>query len=236
MSQSLEIADEAVPALRPIRSFVRRQGRMTTAQQAALERLESRYALDSLSGLIDLASAFGRVAPMSLEIGFGNGEALIARAQQKPERNHLGIEVHRPGVGRVLMQIESLGLTNVRVMSRDAVEVLREQIPAAALSELVIEFPDPWHKLRHHKRRLIQPSFANLVVERLSAGGLLRLATDWEPYAEHMLSVLNATPGLLNRSADGRYILRPESRPMTRFERRGERLGHAVFDLLFQRC
>ena len=235
MTRTLETADDTVHALRPIRSFVRRQGRMTTGQQAALERLESRYALDFLTGPIDPASAFGRVAPLSLEIGFGNGEALIARAQRQPEHNHLGIEVHRPGVGRVLMQIESLGLTNVRVMSRDAVEVLREQIPAGALSELVIEFPDPWHKLRHHKRRLVQPAFASLVVERLSIAGFLRLATDWEPYAEHMLSVLNATPGLLNLAADGRYVPRPESRPMTRFERRGERLGHAVFDLLFQR-
>lgn len=235
MSRTLETAHESAQSLRPIRSFVRRQGRMTTGQQAALERLESRYALDSLTGAIDFAAAFGRDAPLSLEIGFGNGEALIARAGQQPERNHLGIEVHRPGVGRVLMQIESLGLGNVRVMSRDAVDVLRQQIPAGALSELVIEFPDPWHKLRHHKRRLVQPAFASLVVERLSPDGMLRLATDWAPYAEHMLSVLNTTSGLLNLSADGRYIPRPESRPLTRFERRGERLGHAVFDLLFQR-
>lgn len=235
MNSPIQPAAGDPSSLRPIRSFVRRQGRMTTGQQAALERLESRFALDALSGVLDFSAIFGRRAPLSLEIGFGNGEALIARAQRQPECNHLGIEVHRPGVGRVLMQIESLGLENVRVMSRDAVEVLREQCVPGALAEVVIEFPDPWHKLRHHKRRLVQPAFAALIAERLAHGGLLRLATDWAPYAEHMLSVLGAETGLLNLSADGTYIPRPDARPMTRFERRGERLGHAVFDLLFQR-
>lgn len=231
------VATQAEPAAhyRHIRSFVRREGRMTSGQKAALDRLGSRYSLDAIEGAIDFAAAFGRKAPVGLEIGFGNGEALLARAQRHPDQDYLGAEVHRPGVGCLLLQVEQLELSNVRVTSRDAVEVLRQQIAPGSLSEIVIEFPDPWHKSRHHKRRLIQPAFARLVCERLASGGLLRLATDWAPYALYMLQVLNAEPALVNLSADGDYVPRPESRPHTRFERRGERLGHRVFDLAYRR-
>ncbi|MGQ0620268.1 MAG: tRNA (guanosine(46)-N7)-methyltransferase TrmB [Panacagrimonas sp.] len=220
---------------RPIRSFVRREGRMTSGQKDALERLGPRYSLDPIKGLIYFEAEFGRNAPVGLEIGFGNGDALIARAQQHPDHDYLGAEVHRPGVGYLLLQVEQLGLGNVRTTCRDAVEVLRQHVAPGSLSEIVIEFPDPWHKTRHHKRRLIQPAFAKLVCERLAPGGLLRLATDWAPYAQHMLEVLNAEPALENLSPDGRFVPRLPSRPRTRFERRGERLGHEVFDLAYRR-
>ena len=223
------------PGARRIRSFVRREGRLTEAQRDALARLAPRYSLDAIQGPIDFEQTFGRRAPLCLEIGFGSGTALLARAAAQPERNHLGVEVHRPGVGRVLLEIEKQGLQNLRVMSRDAVEVLRDQIPQAGLAELVIEFPDPWHKARHHKRRLIQPGFVRLLATRLAPGGVLRLATDWAHYAEQMLEVCNAEAGLQNLAEDGRFVPRPATRPVTRFEARGERLGHSVFDLAYCR-
>lgn len=226
---------ESGPTHRLIRSFVRREGRMTDGQKDALARLSARYSLDALDGLIDLDAAFGRKAPVSFEIGFGAGDALLARAAARPDWNHLGVEVHRPGVGRALIRAEQQGLENLRVMTRDAVEVLREQIAARSLSEVVIEFPDPWHKKRHHKRRLVQPEFVRLVCERLAPGGVLHLATDWAQYAEQMLDVLNAEPTLQNLSAEGRHVPRPDTRPVTRFEARGERLGHEVFDLAYRR-
>lgn len=220
---------------RLIRSFVRREGRMTSGQKDALEHLGPRYSLDRVEGIIDFEAVFGRKAPVGLEIGFGNGVALIARAQQHPDHDYLGAEVHRPGVGRLLLQIEQLALSNVRVTCHDAVEVLREQVAPGSLFDIVIEFPDPWPKTRHHKRRLIQPDFAKLACERLARGGVLRLATDWAPYAQRMTEVLNAESELENLSADGRFVPRPPTRPHTRFERRGERLGHEVFDLAYRR-
>ena len=208
---------------------------MTEGQRDALDRLSAQYGLDAIEGVIDFDQVFARSAPTSLEIGFGNGEALLHRARARPQLNHLGIEVHRPGVGRLLMQVERENLANVRVMSRDAVEVLREQVPPESLDELIIEFPDPWHKKRHHKRRLVQPEFVRLATDKLRAGGKMILATDWAPYAEHMLSVLQSEPRLVNLSLDQTWVARPGSRPMTRFEQRGHRLGHSVFDLAFQR-
>lgn len=222
------------PRLRPLRSFVRREGRMTDGQKAALDRLLPRFGLPPDQPL-DAERVFGRRAPLVFEIGFGTGDHLLARAQAEPERDFLGAEVHRPGVGRLLARAEASGLTNLRVFVADAVEVLRGVIPEGALEELVIQFPDPWHKKRHHKRRLIQPAFARLAASRLRVGGRLWLATDWADYAEHMLTVLNATPGLANANPEGGYVPRPASRILTRFEARGERLGHAVFDLCFIR-
>jgi len=178
---------------------------------------------------------FGRDAPRVLEIGFGNGENLIALAAAHPERDFLGIEVHRPGVGRILLALEARALTNVRVICHDAVEVLEQQIAPQWLQEILILFPDPWPKKRHHKRRLIQRPFAELLAGRLTRGGLLRLATDWQPYALEMLAALAAVAGLHNLAADGAFIARPPERAPTRFERRGERLGHAVWDLGFRR-
>lgn len=220
---------------RRIRSFVRREGRMTDGQKDALARLSERYSLDPLEGLIDLDTAFGRRAPVSFEIGFGAGDALLARSAARPDWNHLGVEVHRPGVGRALIRAEEQELQNLRVMTRDAVEVLREQTAPQALTEVVIEFPDPWHKARHNKRRLVQAEFVKLVCERLAPGGVLRLATDWAHYAAQMHEVLSTEPMLENLSADGRFVPRPETRPVTRFEARGERLGHEVFDLAYRR-
>lgn len=224
--------------VRRIRSFVRREGRITSGQQDALQRLLPRWSLEAegvAAGVVDFNTVFGRTAPVSLEIGFGNGDALLTRAQAAPQHNHLGAEVHRPGVGRLLLHLEKLGLENVRVTSQDAVELLRERVADASLAEVVIEFPDPWHKTRHHKRRLIQPAFAQLLARKLAPGGCLRLATDWAPYAQQMVDVLNAEPGLRNAAADQGFVPRPPARARTRFEARGERLGHAVFDLEYWR-
>ena len=221
---------------RVVRSFVRREGRMTDGQKAALERLSARYSLDGLDGRIDFDAVFGRTAPVGFEIGFGAGDALLARAQARPDWNHVGVEVHRPGVGRALIRAEQMELANLRVMTRDAVEILRDQVASGALHEVVIEFPDPWHKKRHHKRRLVQPAFARLVAERLAPGGVLRLATDWAEYAVQMREVLDAEGALVTLSTreDG-CVERPATRPLTRFEARGARLGHAVFDLAYRR-
>ncbi|MGH8517457.1 MAG: tRNA (guanosine(46)-N7)-methyltransferase TrmB [Panacagrimonas sp.] len=221
---------------RLVRSFVRREGRMTDGQKAALERLSTRYSLDLLEGHIDFDAAFGRRGPLSFEIGFGAGDALLARAQARPDWNHVGVEVHRPGVGGALIRAEQLGLENLRVMTRDAVEILRDQVGPDRLDEVVIEFPDPWHKKRHHKRRLVQPAFARLLAERLVPGGVLRMATDWADYATQMRAVLDAESAFVSLStSDDGYVERPATRPLTRFEARGARLGHAVFDLAYRR-
>jgi len=221
-----------VPVRREIKSFVRREGRITTSQQAALDTLWPRYGLDASAAgtTLDLPTLFGRTAPVVFEIGFGAGDALLFRAERAPEQDFIGVEVHRPGVGRVMNRAEKLGLDNLRVASHDAVEVLRDWLAPESLDELILEFPDPWHKSRHHKRRIVQPAFAALVASRLKPSGLFRLATDWVPYAEHMREVLDA-------SADftGGEVPRPDSRPITRFEARGERLGHAMCDLLYRR-
>ena len=220
---------------RSIRSFVTRAGRTTAAQQRALETLWPKYGLDYRDEPLELAALFGRAAPCTLEIGFGNGANLVTLARAHPERDYLGVEVHRPGVGRLLLALEQERLGNVRVVCHDAVEVLERQIAASSLTEILILFPDPWPKKRHHKRRLIQPPFLALVEHALEAGGVLRLATDWEPYALEMLAHLQATPGLRNLAADGGYVTRPAERIPTRFELRGTRLGHEVWDLAFSR-
>ena len=223
-------------SLRGIRSFVIRAGRVTDAQQRALTELWPEYGLDfDPTRRLDLAAMFGRAAPRSLEIGFGNGENLATLAAAHRERDYLSIEVHRAGVGRLLQTARDSQLTNLRVVSHDAVEVLEQSIEPGALDEVLILFPDPWHKKRHHKRRLVQPEFAALLANRLRIGGRLSLATDWEPYAQWMLEVLGAAPDFENLAPDGRYVPRPGWRSLTRFERRGERLGHGVYDLAFRR-
>ncbi|HET8881901.1 MAG TPA: tRNA (guanosine(46)-N7)-methyltransferase TrmB [Solimonas sp.] len=228
---------EPIDALhrREIRSFVRREGRMTDAQKRALDELWPHYGIAAPTAPLDLDALFGRVAPRVFEIGFGMGDYLLSRVVAEPQHDFIGVEVHRPGVGRLLHRAQAAGAKNLRVASDDAVAVLRDGIADAALDEIVIQFPDPWHKARHHKRRLIQPAFAQLAVRKLKVGGLLSLATDWQNYAEHMLEVLNAAPGLRNMAADGGYVPRPATRLKTRFEMRGERLGHAVFDLSYRR-
>lgn len=220
---------------RRIRSFVRREGRLTSGQQRALDECWPRFGLAADGAPLDLDATFGRRACRVLEIGFGNGESLATMAAAAPATDFIGIEVHRPGVGHLLMRIDALALDNVRVFCADAVEVLERRIPDASLDRLQAFFPDPWHKKRHHKRRLIQPDIVALFARKLAAGGVLHLATDWENYAEHMLDVLRQAPAFANRSADGDYCARPDYRPLTKFESRGQRLGHGVWDLLFTR-
>ncbi len=220
---------------RSIRSFVLRAGRATAAQQRALEELWPKFGIPEQSGALDFERIFARAAPRMLEIGFGAGEALLSFAQAHPDIDCIGIEVHRPGVGHLLLGVEGAGLTNVRVIDRDAVDVLSNQIPAASITFVHIFFPDPWHKKRHHKRRLIQPPFVALLARILAPGGVLRLATDWEHYALQMREVLDATPEFENVAGTDGYVPRSSVRPLTRFERRGHRLGHGVWDLEYRR-
>ena len=217
--------------LRAVRSFVRRAGRQTPAQQRALIELWPRYGVPAADTALDLAALFGRTAPCTLEIGFGNGDHLAARALAEPERQFLGVEVHRPGIGHLLRAAAAANLTNLRVIEQDAVEVLHSRIAPDSLDEVQILFPDPWPKKRHHKRRLIQLEFAALVASRLRRSGQLHLATDWEPYAQQMRAVLNGCP-LLATVTDGRL----PARAATRFEQRGLRLGHGVWDLTYERA
>jgi tRNA (guanine-N7-)-methyltransferase len=220
---------------RAVRSFVTRAGRITPAQQRALVELWPKYGLEFTHQPLDLRTLFARAAPCTIEIGFGNGDNLLRLAGAHPERDFLGIEVHRAGIGRLLLALEAQQLRNVRIVCHDAVEVLEAQVPPLSVQEILILFPDPWPKKRHHKRRLLQPAFAALAASRLAAGGQLRLATDWEPYAQHMLETLNASATLENLAADGGFVPRPSEREPTRFERRGERLGHEVWDLAYRK-
>jgi len=217
---------------RSIRSYVLRAGRITEAQKRALAELLPRYGIPFAPGPVDLDAAFGRRAPRVLEIGIGNGDTLVELATAMPGTDFIGAEVHPPGIGHCLLAVETRGLTNVRVVAHDAVELLEHMIPPATLDEVLLFFPDPWPKKRHHKRRILQPDFAALVASRLKPGGRFRLATDWEPYAAWMLEVLSASPDFTNAAPGGGCIERPE-RAATRFERRGRRLGHRVFDLEF---
>jgi tRNA (guanine-N7-)-methyltransferase len=222
-----------MPAPRRIRSFVLRAGRTTPAQERALGELWPTYGIDLKAPPLDLAAVFGREAPRCLEIGFGAGEVIGALAQTNPHIDYLGIEVHRSGVGRLLLHAQQCALKNLRVICSDAVDVLRDYVADASFDEMLVFFPDPWHKKRHHKRRLIEASFVALAAAKLRGGGTLRLATDWQAYAEQMLSVCNADPTLESLSGDSTYVARPTFRPPTRFERRGERLGHGVWDLAY---
>ena len=221
------------PRRRAIRSYVVRAGRMGTGQQRALAELAPRWVLPFTAAPADFAAAFGRRAPQVLEIGFGMGDATAQIAQGRPDTDFLGIEVHPPGVGALLQRIEERGLANLRIVQHDAVEVLERMVAPGTLAAVHVFFPDPWHKKRHHKRRLIQPAFAALLASRLAPGGYLHCATDWQPYAEQMLEVLSAQPLLRNRF-DG-YAPRPDYRPLTKFENRGLQLGHGVWDLVFER-
>jgi tRNA (guanine-N7-)-methyltransferase len=210
-----------------------RQGRFSRGQQRAYAELLPRFGVSYRREPLDFAELFGRKAPVVLEIGFGMGETTVRIAAENPATNYLGIEVHAPGVGSLLRQVEEMALANVRVVTHDAVEVLRDMIPPGSLAAMHVFFPDPWPKKRHHKRRLIQPEFAALAASRLAPGGHLHVATDWQDYAEHVLAVLSAVPQLRN-TAEG-FAPRPTTRPETKFERRGLKLGHGVWDLLFTR-
>jgi tRNA (guanine-N7-)-methyltransferase len=220
---------------RKIRSFVRREGRLTTGQQHALDNLWPKYGIEMADSPADLSQVFGNDNPVILEIGFGNGDSLAQMALGNPGLNYLGIEVHRPGVGHLLHLIEEQGIENLRLMSDDAVEILKAQIPEQALTGVQLFFPDPWPKKKHHKRRIVQPEFVKLIASRLKSGGFFHMATDWENYAEHMLEVMSAAEEFTNSAMAGDFIPRPESRPLTKFEQRGQRLGHGVWDLLYIR-
>lgn len=220
---------------RAVRSFVLRGGRLTDGQKRALEELWPRWGIDPGDGLLDFADLFGNDAPVILEIGFGDGDATWRMAEAEPQHNFLGVEVHRPGVGRLLLTLEEKGIGNVRVVCGDAVELLHKCIPPASLAGVRVYFPDPWPKKRHHKRRIVQPAFIDLLASRMQGGAILHLATDWMPYAEHMLEVMRASRAFENLSPGSGSCARPAWRPRTKYERRGERLGHPVSDLVFRR-
>jgi len=221
---------------RRIRSFVRREGRLTKGQQRALDEL---YPVNGLNlkdhQTIDFGLLFNNDHPVHIEIGFGNGQALTHMAAEHPEQNYLGIEVHRPGVGNALLQVEKQDLKNVRVICQDAVEVLNNHISDENLSAVYIFFADPWHKKRHHKRRLIQVAFVEMLLKKLKQNGLLHFATDWQDYAEHMLEVVKQIPSIENCAGENKFSDRPQYRPITKFEQRGLRLGHGVWDLLLRK-
>jgi len=218
---------------RPIRSFVLRQGRQTQAQKRAFDLHWPGYGLDYGGQRRDFDAIFGRQAPRVVEIGFGNGEQLLFSCESEPERDFIGIEVHGPGVGRLLNAAAAAGLRNLRIYQHDAVEVLRDEVAPGSLDEVRIYFPDPWHKKRHNKRRLVQPAFVDLLCQRLRPGGLLHVATDWENYAEHLWDVLDAEPRLRSRAGPRGTMPRPDWRRLTHFETRGLKLGHGVWDLLY---
>jgi tRNA (guanine-N7-)-methyltransferase len=218
---------------RHIRSYVLRQGRVSPAQQRACETLLPRFGIAYVPKLIDLEQAFGRAAPKILEIGFGMGDSTAIIALAHPENDYLALEVHIPGVGNLLKLIDSRQISNILIIQHDAVEVLRDMIAANTLDGVHIFFPDPWHKARHNKRRLIQAPFIAQLVQKLKPGGYIHVATDWQDYAEQVLAVLGAEPLLENTASD--YAPRPDYRPLTKFEQRGMRLGHGVWDLVFRR-
>lgn len=225
--------DKANLVGRPIRSFVLRRGHMSVAQQRAQETLQSTYGIVYAEQALDLDAVFGRAVPKILEIGFGMGDATARIAATYPDHDYLGIEVHDPGVGSLLKQIRLLELENIRIIQHDAVEVLQHMIADNSLNGAHIFFPDPWHKSRHHKRRLIQPDFVALLARKIIPGGYLHCATDWEDYAVQILRVLSEQETLSNTATD--YAKRPEYRPLTKFEQRGIRLGHGIWDILFKK-
>jgi len=214
---------------RPVRSFVRRAGRLTPAQERALEQLWPAYGIEFARAELDFAGIFGRRAPLALEIGFGNGELLAATAAERPDTDFVGIEVHEPGVGHCLLELEKRALTNVRLIRHDAVEVLNWQVPDAALNQVKLFFPDPWPKKRHHKRRIVQPEFVALLARKIASGGIFHVATDWMNYAEHIEETLDAFPEFA--AVGGGGIVRPA----TKFELRGKRLGHDIWERVYQR-
>lgn len=218
-----------------VKSYVKREGRLTKGQEKALADYWPSMGIDYVNAPLSLTELFGRTAPVVVEIGFGMGKSLVEMAAASPDKDFIGIEVHRPGVGACLSDAGEKGVENLRVMEHDAVEVLKNMIPDGSLSRLQLFFPDPWHKKRHHKRRIVQAEFAELVRSKLAIGGCFHMATDWEHYAEHMAEVMNSLEGYKNTATDGNYVERPDYRPITKFETRGQKLGHGVWDLIYER-
>jgi tRNA (guanine-N7-)-methyltransferase len=221
--------------IRTIRSFVKREGRLTTGQQQAIDTQWPAFGVDFTNDHLDLTKLYNRKAETILEIGFGNGDSLWQMAQASPHKNFLGIEVHRPGVGHLLRLVENSECENIRVSNHDAIDVLQDQIADNSIDRLQLFFPDPWHKKKHNKRRIVQENFLMEVARILKPTGTFHLATDWEHYAKHMLNTLNSSKLFINLSEDNAYVPKPDERPTTKFEMRGQRLGHGVWDLLFQK-
>ncbi|MPS32289.1 MULTISPECIES: tRNA (guanosine(46)-N7)-methyltransferase TrmB [Salinivibrio] len=221
--------------IRKVRSFVRREGRLTKGQEQALNESWPTMGIDFEATELDWQQVFGNDNPVVLEIGFGMGASLVEMAKNAPEKNFVGIEVHTPGVGACLMAAREAGVTNLRVMCHDAVEVFEQMLPKDSLDTVQLFFPDPWHKKRHHKRRIVQLPFAEMVRDKLKVGGVFHMATDWENYAEHMIDVMEAAPHYQNVAQEGLYVPRPDDRPLTKFEQRGQRLGHGVWDIKYTR-
>jgi tRNA (guanine-N7-)-methyltransferase len=223
------------PIHRNIRSFVLRKGRLTNAQQHALDELWPHYGIERGETVLEFEDHFDIPAEVIVEIGFGNGETTWQMAQQDPDKNFIAIEVHEPGVGHLLMALDKHAIDNVRIACEDAVPFMKNRIADGSLAGVRIYFPDPWPKKRHHKRRIIQADFVSLMARCMAKGSILHLATDWQPYAEHILGVMQTSPEFINLSATGDYCERPEWRPYTKYEKRGEQLGHEVRDMLYQR-
>lgn len=228
--------NQEVAHIRRIKSYVLREGRLTTGQERAIKELWPVWGVEYQEALINPAVLFNRDnAPLTVEVGFGMGKSLVEMAGNAPERNFIGIEVHTPGIGACLADIRDHEITNLRIVHHDAVEVFNNMIPDGSVDTLQLYFPDPWHKARHHKRRIVKQEFLDMVIPKLKQGGVIHMATDWENYAEQMLEVLSGDARLENMSADGTYVPRPDFRPLTKFELRGQRLGHGVWDLMFRK-
>jgi len=219
--------------LRRIKSYVLREGRLTSSQARAMKELYPKFGLQHQLKLIDFSVEFGRTAPCFLDIGFGTGISMVHMAALNPQHNHLGVEVHGPGVGSLLLQVEKYNYSNVRVIYFDVMDVLKNMIPDESLTGVFLFFPDPWHKRKHHKRRLVKDDFIQLLHKKLIPGGFFHMATDWQHYAQHMMKEMSAAEGFENKAGDKLYSERPDYRPITKFEQRGQRLGHGVWDLIF---
>jgi len=228
-------SDDKQQLCRQVKSFVLRTGRMTTGQQRGWDKHWPNWGLSKENGTINLSAIFGRSAPAVVEIGFGMGQSLITMAKQEPDKNFIGIEVHRPGVGALLNNAAKENVTNIRVFCDDAVDVLNQCIPDKSLYRVQVYFPDPWHKKKHNKRRLMQSTFVNLLQQKIISSGTLHFATDWEHYAHQMMEILSASPLLKNKIGTHQYAPRPDYRPLTKFEKRGKQLGHDIWDLLFMK-
>jgi len=233
--KTLEQAEQEGKYIRKVRSFVKREGRLTNAQARALEEHWQSMGLEHSAEQIDFKSIFSNNNPVVLEIGFGMGKSLVEMAKNSPELNFIGIEVHKPGVGACIADAVEQGVTNLKVYEHDAIEILADCIPDQSLTTVQLFFPDPWHKKKHHKRRIVQPEFVETIRQKLKVGGVFHMATDWENYAECMIEDMNSAPGYKNLATDGDFVPRPDNRPLTKFENRGQRLGHGVWDIQFER-
>jgi len=233
--KTIEQAEQEGKYIRKVRSFVKREGRLTNGQANALDKFWSVMGLSHQDGLVDLKALFGNDNPTILEIGFGMGKSLVAMAKNAPDLNFIGIEVHRPGVGACISLAQEESVTNLKVFEHDAIEILADCIADNSLTTVQLFFPDPWHKKKHHKRRIVSPEFVETIRQKLKVGGVFHMATDWENYAECMLEDMNTAAGYKNLSETNDYVPRPESRPLTKFENRGQRLGHGVWDIQFKR-